>query len=317
MEVSTLRSSYKIDISIIIINWNSGNLLKRCLSSLVQYTTNISFEVFVIDNDSRDDSYKNAKEAFSTHKSFTWIENGENLGCVAYNRVLSICRGRHIALIEPDIEFVSPAIKRMVEFLDKNVDAGAVTAKLMNPDRSPQNYYYRFWNLPMFFFNTKIGHIFDYAVFRGRFSRRYFGDNIDSTKLTIVEQPGLVCFMFRRDAISDNYIVDGELSFYFPDVDLCKRIYKNSYKIYLLPSAEVFHYKSYCYNQADEDWKHREFCSGAIKYFKKYHKTKVIPLRIMFLFIDISLLIYKLLPKNLSRQVRKFYWHRDNTFKND
>jgi len=309
--------SPKTDVSIITINWNTGELLERCLTSIVQNTADIAYEIIVIDNNSKDDSFERTKDKLSAHGNIKWIKNYENLGCISYNRALLYCRGRYFLIIGPDTVFFPQAIERMVEFLDNNKDAGAVTAKLLNQDRSPQNYYYRFWNLPMFFFNTKAGQTFDKMIFKGRFVRRYFGGDIDPSKVTVVDQPALVCLMFRRDAITEDYIIDDDFPFFFPDSDLCKRIYDNGYKIYLLPVAEVIHFQSYSYKQADEDWKQREFRAGAIRYFKKYHRKKVLPLRVILFLNGIAFLIFKRLPGSWSRRLRLFYLRRVNAWEDD
>ena len=67
------------------------------------------------------------------------------------------------------------------------------------------------------------------------------------------------------------------------DVDLCKRIYINGYKIFLLPSAKVKHFKSSSFVKSDKKWASRERRSSMIKYCKKYHKNKVLFLRLLLL----------------------------------
>ena len=89
--------------------------------------------------------------------------------------------------------------------------------------------------------------------------------------------------MVKKDPVATDYIVDEDFPFYFNDVDLCKRIYNNGYKVFLLPSAEVIHFIGSSFKKANADWKLREFQSSAIKYFKKYHKNKVTLLKLILL----------------------------------
>lgn len=78
-------------------------------------------------------------------------------------------------LIGPDTIVLPQCLKKMVDFLDNNEEAGAVTAKLLNPDGSPQNYYDKLWNLSMFLFSTMVGGLVDRIFFKNKFRRYYFG----------------------------------------------------------------------------------------------------------------------------------------------
>jgi len=283
----------KPDISIMILNWNTAKLLEQCLTSIIQNTDSISYELMIIDNNSAGTDFKKVKQKFSEYTNFTWIENNKNVGGLAHNQVLPYCRGRYLLLMGPDTIVLPQCLKKMVDFLDNNKEAGAVTAKLLNPDGSPQNYYFKFWNLLMVFFSTLAGRLIDKLFFKDRFKRDNFGGNIDPNKIIVVEQPAAVCFMFRRNLIATEYIIDVDFPFYFGDVDLCKRIYDKGYKIFLLPSAEVIHFQGSSFKKADSNWKSKEYRSSLIKYFKKYHKNKVMLLKLILLLDDVGKYIYK------------------------
>lgn len=281
------------DVSIMIINWEVDRLLEQCIASIVQNTNDISYEIVIIDNNSMAPGFKRVKRKFLDYTNFTWIENDKNVGGLADNQALQYCRGRYLLVLGPDTIVLPQSLKRMVDFLDNNRGAGAVTAKLLNPDESPQNYYYKFWNLSMFFFSTESGKLVDRIFFRNKFKRYYFGGNIDPNKVTIVEQPAGACFMLRWDSVATDYLIDEDFPFYFNDVDLCKRIYDNGYKIFLLPSAEVIHFHGSSFEKADSNWKIKEFRSSAIKYFEKYHKNQVIFLKLILLLNEVIEHIYK------------------------
>jgi len=283
----------KLDVSIRIINWNTSELLDQCLTSIIQNTDSVSYEILIVDNNSKGMGFTRVKEKFSKYSNITWIENDKNIGGLADNQALQYCQGRYILILGPDTIVLPQALKRMVDFLDKNKEAGAVTAKLLNPDMSPQNYYYKFWNLSMFFFSTMIGRLIDKIFFKDRFRRYYFGGDIDPSKTTIVEQPAGACLMLRWDPPIVDYITNEDFPFYFGDVDLCKRIYNNGYKIFLLPSAEVIHFKSSSFKKTDSFWKQREYKSSAIKYFKKYYKDKVMFLKLILLLDDFEKYVIK------------------------
>ena len=188
------------------------------------------------------------------------------------------------------------ALIKMVEFLDQGQEAGAVTAKLLNPDMSPQNYYFKTWNLSMCFFSTGIGKLVDRLLAGKRFERLYFGESVDSTRLNTVEQASGACLMLRREALKEDYLIDENFPFFFNDSDLCKRICENGYKIYILPQAEVIHDQSAAYKKAEGRWRDLEYKSGAIKYFKKYHSWKVPALKMIFLLEDVTRILFSAIP---------------------
>jgi len=295
----------KLDVSIRIINWNTNELLDQCLTSIIQNTDGVSYEIIVVDNNSTDMGFKSVKEKFLKYSNITWIENDKNIGGLADNQALQYCQGRYILILGPDTIVLPQALKRMVDFLDKNKEAGAVTAKLLNPDMSPQNYYYKFWNLSMLFFSTVLGQLIDRIFFKSRFTQYYFGGDIDSSKTTIIEQPAGACLMLRWDPPVVDYIIDKDFPFYFGDVDLCKRIYNNGYKIFLLPFAEVIHFQGSSFNKADSNWKKKESRLSLIKYFKKYHKSKVIFLKLIILLKDAIKYIYEKLFSSWIKQLNK------------
>lgn len=290
------------DVSIIVINWNTDKLLEQCLTSIVENTKDISYEMMIIDNNSSGAGFKRVKQRFLEYSNFNWIENTENIGGIANNRVLPDCGGRYLLLMGPDTVVHPQCLDKMVDFLDNEKEAGAVTAKLLNPDGSPQNYYFKFWNLPMVFFSTGVGQLIDKIFFKDRFRRYYFGGDIDPAKVTAVECPAGACFMLRRDSLTEEYLTDENFPFYFGDADLYKRIYDNGYKIFLLPSAEVIHFLSSSFKQRDKNWRTKERNLSMIKYFEKYHRRKVIFLKLILMLDEATRYIYKKFSPGLSEK---------------
>ena len=293
----------RTDLSIIIVNWNVAELLGKCIRSILQNSDGFSFDIVVIDNASEGTGFQKVIKKFSRKSNITWIENVNNIGCLADNQALPLCHGQYLLLLGPDVIVLPGALTKMVEFLDQRQEAGAVTAKLLNPDMSPQNYYFKTWNLSMCFFSTGIGKFVDRFLAGRRFERLYFGEIVDSTRLNTVEQAAGACFMLRREAIKEDYLVDDDFPFYFNDSDLCRRIYENGFHIYILPQAEVIHDQSAAFKNADPRWRDEEFRRSAIKYFKKYHTWKVPALKMIFLLEDMTrFLFYTILKRGGSKK---------------
>ncbi|MCJ7581986.1 MAG: glycosyltransferase family 2 protein [Candidatus Aminicenantes bacterium] len=283
---SNIDKKLRPEVSILTLNWNVDKMLEKCINSVIKNINGISYEMVIIDNNSMGQGFMRVKQNFSQYKNFTWIENDQNLGLVAFNHVLKYCKGRYLLLLAPDVIIFPETIERMIHFLDNNTEAGAVTAKLLNPDGSPQNYYYKFWTISMCLLSTGAGKLFDKIIFNKRLSNHFFDKNVDSDNLTCVDQPAIACFLLRWDSVSSEYLIDEDFPFYFEDVDLCKRIYENGYKIFVLPQAEVCHFYSASFDKTDDGWRDEEFRRSAIKYFKKYHTWKVPVLKMIFLLED-------------------------------
>ena len=130
-----------IDLSIIIVSYNTKDLLKKCVDSVTEELGNskITGEIIVADNASTDDSVKVAKGL-----GVSVIQNRENLGFGGANNLgAKRARGRYLLFLNPDTEVKSGALTKMVRFMDENPEAGIASCRLVNPDGSfqPQGGY--------------------------------------------------------------------------------------------------------------------------------------------------------------------------------
>ena len=125
-----------MDLSIIIVNWNTKKLLVECLDSLYASPLNIDFEIWVVDNNSTDGSSEMIRENFP---EINLIDNEKNIGFAkANNQAFQKCRGKYILLLNPDTVVENDAIEQLVRFLNQTPDAGMVGARLLNPDKTLQ-----------------------------------------------------------------------------------------------------------------------------------------------------------------------------------
>lgn len=121
-----------LDLSVIIVNYNAGDLLEQCLRSVYKDGSGVRFEVFVVDNCSSDGSLELSKENFP---QVNFIINEKNLGFAkANNRAISRSRGRYVLLLNPDTILREKVLEKMVFFMEQHPRAGAVGAKLLDPD---------------------------------------------------------------------------------------------------------------------------------------------------------------------------------------
>jgi len=281
-----LTDIYDLDLSIIILNWNTAMLLDGCLASIIKNTKELMYEIFIVDNNSKGDEFDNVIAKYKDHTNFHWIKNKDNIGGIADNIVLPLCRGRYIALIGNDTVIFPECLKKIINFMDKHPDAGAVSARLLNPDGTVQPYYARFHDLPMYFWRgTIIGSAIDRVFFQGKYAKHYWYSDLDAEKLNVVDQPPGACLVLRRGEFIKEYIIDEKLPFFFNDVDLCRRIYLAGYKIYVLPDADIIHYSGSSFKKADPKWVEVEYRKSLLYYFRKYYPCQLIVIRLL-LFID-------------------------------
>ena len=125
-----------MNLSVIIVNWNTRDLLRECLKSVLKQTKGLDYEVLVVDNGSSDDSVRMIK------KAFPWIklmENRENLGfSKANNQAIRRARGEFILLLNSDTKIAENAFKKMVDFARANPQIGVLGPRLLNADGNSQ-----------------------------------------------------------------------------------------------------------------------------------------------------------------------------------
>lgn len=129
------------DVSIIIVNWNSGKYLQETIESLEQQTQEINYEVIIIDNnsDKNEESFKYIENVLDGKDNFRIIKSTENLGFAkANNQVMQIAKGRNFLILNPDVIFHNNVVKILSDYLDENTNVGMVGPKVLNPNGSFQ-----------------------------------------------------------------------------------------------------------------------------------------------------------------------------------
>jgi len=281
-----MNAEKSVDVTISIVHWNTPELLKTCLKSILETTKNVSYEIFVADSNSSDRaSFEKIRDSYANDVRLSFFIHDENIAGLAQNPLFARARGKYFAYVCPDAQALPGCLDALVAFLDSNQEAGAVTPVLLNPDHSIQMYYCRMLTPKLHFFSTFIGQNIDKHVFGGRYNRYYRYADLDVTKMSEVEQPSLPFLLLRPEAVSGEPIIDPQLPTYFADVDICKRIYNHCYKIYLVPEAQVIHKKSASLNQSASAWARRAYYRGLVVYIKKYYPL-LVPFVIVYYFIN-------------------------------
>jgi GT2 family glycosyltransferase len=128
-----------MDISIIIVNYNSARLAVDCIDSIKKYTEGVSFEVIVVDNDSQDDSESLLKTA---HPDAQWVQTGYNAGFArANNKGFDNAKGKYLLLLNADTLLFDNVLQKSFDRMESDISIAAIGGLQLNVDKSPMPYY--------------------------------------------------------------------------------------------------------------------------------------------------------------------------------
>ena len=220
-----------MDISFVIVNWNTRDLLLQCLTSIYQTAAHMNFEVWLVDNASTDGSIAAARGAYP---DIHIIENTENLGFAAANN-LAFTRmgGRYAVLINTDARLKAGAIKSLFDFMEEVPDASMACGQLLNEDGSKQN--------SIAPFPTLLSLISNESLLRHLFPQKYPSKRKHYTTPLPVDSCIGACIMVRKNAMDRVGFLDERYFFFMEETDWAYRMKLAGWKIYFVPRAEIFH----------------------------------------------------------------------------
>ena len=222
-----------IDLSIIIVSWNTKEYLRPCIESIFQMEARISAELIIVDNGSQDGSGSEVKKAFPT---LCLIENKRNMGFArAANQGLEKSSGRYILLLNPDTQVKKRTLEQVVSFMDFHPDAGVAGAQLLNRDGSKQNSIANFPSLATELFNK--------SLLRMLFPKKFPGKERNYPEPIEVDSVIGACMIVRRKAMEQVGCLDEDYFLFFEETDWCYRMKKVGWKVYHVPQAEIYHYQ--------------------------------------------------------------------------
>jgi len=225
-----------MDVSVVIVSWNTCEILRDCLLSVVAQAGDVSCEVIVVDNASSDDSVAMVRQEFPQVRL---IENADNRGfAAANNQGMAVATGRYILLLNSDTIVLDQAMAKTVAFAEARPDAAVVGCRVLNADRTLQPTCFMYPSL----FNMLLSSTYLYKV-RPR-SRLLGRERMTWWRRDDVREVDVVtgCFMLvRRQAIEQVGILDEQFFMYAEETDWCYRFKKAGWKVLFTPEAEIVH----------------------------------------------------------------------------
>ncbi len=226
-----------MDLSIIIVNYNSGEHLKRCLASLKDASPQWTYEIVVVDNASKDGDLTGLQKA---HPEVHLIKNSKNVGFAkANNQAITQVRGKYILLLNPDTLILKNGLEQLVKFMEDHSEAGAAGPVLLNPDGTRQPSCRRFPTPTNVFFgrNSLLTRWFP----RNPLSQSYLLMDLDGQKPVEVDWVMGACMILRHEAFQNVGGFDEIFFLFVEDADLCYRLRQKGWKTYFVPEAQAIH----------------------------------------------------------------------------
>jgi N-acetylglucosaminyl-diphospho-decaprenol L-rhamnosyltransferase len=278
-----------IDLSVVIVNWNVCDLLRRCLHSILdpavvdhdipgvwrypdlvqllvpQRMVCIRFEVLVVDSASSDDSVEMVRREFPNVRLYP---GDTNLGYTGGNNWgMRESRGRYVLVLNPDTEVLGDALQTMVAYMDAHPQVGVVGPQLLWPDGSVQSSRRRFPTLcTAFVESTLLQKWFP----RHPALRRYYALDLADDAVSEVDWVQGACLMVRREVIEQVGLLDDAYFMYSEELDWQRRISAAGWKVVYLPTAQVVHHEGKSSEQVVA-FRHIRFSRSKVRYLHKYH----------------------------------------------
>lgn len=251
--MSGLAGIQMMDLSILIVNWNTCDLLEHCLTSIYENVTKVEYEVIVVDNASQDGSVEMVRQRFP---QVTLIENNENLGFAqANNQAMERTVGDYLLLLNSDTLVLPGAVEKMLGFMQAHPDVGAMSCKLLD-EKGVTDYFPKT-------FPTLRSEASWLLWLSGLFDRVTKYGFLDRYRVGEVDRIKGACMQVRREVVESVGLMEEQLFMFAEEDDWCFRIRKQGWKIYYLPDVAIIHYQGASVKQASQEM------------FLQLHKSKV------------------------------------------
>jgi GT2 family glycosyltransferase len=218
------------NLTISIVNYNSGEYLTRCLESIKLVEDEAKIKTIVVDNNSTDESLETAKQQFP---KVEFIDNKDNIGFgKAHNQVLKKLDSEFVLLLNPDCILEKGVIKKLIEYIEKNPDTGVITCKIILPDGSVDLTAHRGlptpWASLLYFFGD---------------NSKYHLTNRDLKNPHEVDSISGAFFLTKKEVLEKSGLFDEKFFLYGEDIDLSVRIHDAGFKVIYYPDVSITHYK--------------------------------------------------------------------------
>ena len=247
-----------MDISVIIVNWNTRELLRNCLESIFRTIRDITYEIIVVDNGSHDGSVAMLRDQYSDVKV---IQNAENRGFgAANNQAMRIMAGQYALLLNSDTVLTENAVRELYTFMETHPEAATACGQLLNADGRKQN--------SIAHFPTLLTLITNVPLLEYLFPDRYPSKRYEYAEPIEIDSGIGACLIARKKAIDEVGMFDERYFFFFEETDWAYRMKRAGWKIFNVPTAYIYHLQG---QSIGRDVRSRiEFYRSRYQFFQKW-----------------------------------------------
>lgn len=256
------NQSVEIAVSVIIVNWNTKDILQNCLNSVYQTIDNLPCEVIVVDNASSDGSTEILQERYpQVIKIYNKVNRGFG---AANNQAFAIMKGNYALLLNTDTIMTPGAVDKLWTFCEHHQEAGIVCGQLLHADGRKQNSVAVFPSLLSLLINSSF---LEYIFPQWFPSKRY-----EHKKPIEVDSAIGACMMINKKALAEVGFFDERYFFYFEETDLAYSFHSKGWRVYHIPDAFIYHLQgqSIGHNVGSRI----EFYRSRYQFLRKWHGRK-------------------------------------------
>jgi GT2 family glycosyltransferase len=228
-----------IQLSIVIVSYNTKEILRNCINSIYENAGNLNFELLVVDNNSSDGSSEMVEKEF---EKVILIKNEENLGFSKANNIgVKKTNGKYVLFLNSDTLMGENTLSHMVSFMDKHKKAGAATCMVNLKNGKLDDASHRGFPTPW----NSFSHFSGLSKIFGK-TKLFGGYNLGYMDLNNVHQVDSLAGAFmivRREAGEEVGWWDEDYFFYGEDLDFCYELKKKGWEIYFVPEVSIVHLK--------------------------------------------------------------------------
>lgn len=252
-----------MDLSIITVSWNVKKFVADNIKSILAGTRNIDFEIFVVDNDSKDDTAEMIRKDFPRARL---IANNYNAGFAkANNQAIAKASGRYLLLLNPDMRVLPGTLEKMVKWMDEHNDVGVAGCHLIKENGETVPHVRRYPRLfDQLAIVLKLPHLFPGLL------NDYLKKDFDYSKEAEVDSIRGSFFMIRREVAEKIGGLDERYFVWFEEVDYCRQVKNAGWKVMYTPAVDCIDYVGQSFSLMKRGQSQRYFSDSMLKYFKKW-----------------------------------------------
>jgi GT2 family glycosyltransferase len=259
-----------LDLSMLVVSWNTRDLLRECLRAAIAASSGLAFEVIVVDNASGDESAAMVRREFAGESRVRLIANARNENFArGNNQAYAVSSGSHLLVMNPDVVLNRTALRGMIDHLGARPEAGIVSCSLVGTDGVPQTLHRAFPTLPIVCAVwTQTGRTLDRWLLLGLNRRRYRLQSRRRNGLAVIDQAAAACLMIRRATVEGiGGLFDERFPLFFNDVDLSRRVRDAGFEVHVRYDLSVVHHGRASIRQLPDGERKVELYESLVRYY--------------------------------------------------